>query len=85
MESVAFMTELYSDTDLQQLSSQLKKRYALLGVILAIVLGFFIYSERSCRYLISSTDSARPSRRLYSSKSVIYSIGSGLWSTLKTS
>lgn len=44
MESVAFMTELYSDNDLQQLSSQLKKRYALLGVILAIVLGFFIYS-----------------------------------------
>ena len=29
MESVAFMKELYSDNDLQQLSSQLKKRYML--------------------------------------------------------
>ena len=38
------MKELYSDNDLQQLSSQLKKRYTVLGVILAVLLGLFIYS-----------------------------------------
>ena len=38
------MKELYTDKDITSLSSQLKKRYALLGIILAIVLGFFIYS-----------------------------------------
>ena len=38
------MIELYSNNDLQSLSSQLKKRYTLLGVILAVILGLFIYS-----------------------------------------
>ena len=38
------MTDLYSDKDLQQISAQLKKRYAVLGVILAVILGLFIYS-----------------------------------------
>ena len=38
------MKELYSDNDLQQLSSQLKKRYTLLGIILAVILGLFVYS-----------------------------------------
>ena len=33
------MIELYSNNDLQSLSSQLKKRYTLLGVILAVILG----------------------------------------------
>ena len=38
------MTDLYSDKDLQQISAQVKKRYAVLGVILAVILGLFIYS-----------------------------------------
>ena len=38
------MKELYSENDLQSLSSQLKKRYTVLGVILAVLLGLFIYS-----------------------------------------
>ena len=38
------MKDLYSENDLFSLSSQLKKRYALLGVILAVILGLFIYS-----------------------------------------
>ena len=38
------MKELYTDKDLSSLSSQLKKRYTLLGVILAVILGLFIFS-----------------------------------------
>ena len=38
------MTDLYSEKDLQQISAQLKKRYAVLFVILAVLLGLFIYS-----------------------------------------
>ena len=38
------MTDLYSDKDLQQISAQVKKRYTVLGVILAVILGLFIYS-----------------------------------------
>ena len=38
------MTDLYSDKDLQQISAQVKKRYVVLGVILAVILGLFIYS-----------------------------------------
>ncbi|MBR5959486.1 MAG: hypothetical protein IKZ98_00690 [Clostridia bacterium] len=38
------MKELYTDKDLTSLSSQLKKRYFLLGIVLAVILGFFIYS-----------------------------------------
>ena len=36
------MTDLYSDKDLQQISAQVKKRYVVLGVILAVILGLFI-------------------------------------------
>ena len=38
------MTDLYSDKDLHQISAQVKKRYVVLGVILAVILGLFIYS-----------------------------------------
>ncbi len=38
------MKDLYSENDLLSLSSQLKKRYTLMGVILAVILGLFIYS-----------------------------------------
>jgi len=38
------MKDLYSENDLLSLSSQLKKRYTLLGVILAVILGLFVYS-----------------------------------------
>ena len=38
------MKDLYSENDLLSLSSQLKKRYILLGVILAVILGLFVYS-----------------------------------------
>ena len=38
------MKDLYSENDLFSLSSQLKKRYTLLGVILAVILGLSIYS-----------------------------------------
>lgn len=38
------MTELYTEKDLQQISSQLKKRYLLLGAGLAVLLALFVYS-----------------------------------------
>ena len=38
------MNELYSEKDLQQISSQLKKRYILLCCVLAIILAVFIVS-----------------------------------------
>ena len=38
------MKDLYSEKDIQQLSSQLKKRYLLLGVILAVLVAAFIVS-----------------------------------------
>lgn len=38
------MHDLYSEKDLQLLSSQLKKRSVLLGAVLAVILGLFIYS-----------------------------------------
>ena len=38
------MTELYTSSDLQQISSQLKKRYIILGIILAVILAVFVYS-----------------------------------------
>ncbi|MBQ6288112.1 MAG: hypothetical protein IJK71_02590 [Clostridia bacterium] len=38
------MKDLYSENDLLSLSSQLKKRYTLLGVILAVIMGLFVYS-----------------------------------------
>ena len=38
------MTDLYSSNDLQQISSQLKKRYILLGCILAVILAGFVVS-----------------------------------------
>ena len=38
------MTDLYSSNDLQQISSQLKKRYLLLGCVLAVILAAFIWS-----------------------------------------
>ena len=38
------MKDLYSEKDIQQLSSQLKKRYLLLGVILAVLVAAVIVS-----------------------------------------
>ena len=38
------MQELYSEKDLQQLSGRLKKRYLVLGLILAVLLAAFIVS-----------------------------------------
>ena len=38
------MQELYSEKDLQRLSSQLKKRYLLLGGLLAVLLAAFVVS-----------------------------------------
>ena len=38
------MTDLYSPNDLQSISSQLKKRYIILGIILAVILAVFVYS-----------------------------------------
>ena len=38
------MNDLYSEKDFQQLCDQLKKRYILLGVILAVLLAVFVYS-----------------------------------------
>ena len=38
------MHDLYSEKDFQQISAQLKKRYTVLGVILAVLLGLFVYS-----------------------------------------
>lgn len=38
------MKDLYSENDLLSLSSQLKKRYTLLGVILAVIMCLFVYS-----------------------------------------
>lgn len=38
------MNDLYSEKDFQQLSGKLKKRYILLGVILAVLLAVFVYS-----------------------------------------
>ena len=38
------MKDLYSSNDLQSINSQLKKRYLVLGIILAMLLGVFIYS-----------------------------------------
>ena len=38
------MQDLYSEQDLQQISAQLKKRYLLLGCILAVILAVFIVS-----------------------------------------
>ena len=38
------MKELYCDKDLQQVSGQLKKRYIILGIILAVILAVFVYS-----------------------------------------
>ena len=38
------MQELYSETDYQNISSQLKKRYILLGCILAVILAGFVVS-----------------------------------------
>ena len=38
------MRDLYSEKDLQQILAQLKKRYTVLFVVLAVLLGLFIYS-----------------------------------------
>lgn len=38
------MQDLYSEKDIQQLSSQLKKRYLLLGIILAVLIAAFVVS-----------------------------------------
>jgi len=38
------MQDLYSEKDLEQISSQLKKRYILLGCVLAILLAGFVAS-----------------------------------------
>ena len=38
------MQEMYSEKDLQQLSAQLKKRYLVLGLILAVLLAAFVVS-----------------------------------------
>ena len=38
------MKDLYSEKDLEQISSQLKKRYILLGCVLAILLAGFVAS-----------------------------------------
>ena len=38
------MQELYSEKDIEQITSQLKKRYILLGCVLAVILASFIAS-----------------------------------------
>lgn len=38
------MQELYSEKDLEQISSRLKKRYIILGCILAVILAGFVVS-----------------------------------------
>lgn len=38
------MTDLYSSSDLQSVSSQLKKRYLVLGILLAVILAVIVYS-----------------------------------------
>ena len=38
------MQELYSEKDIEQISSQLKKRYILLGFILSVILAGFVVS-----------------------------------------
>ena len=38
------MQELYSENDVRQLSSSLKKRYILLGCVLAVLLALFVWS-----------------------------------------
>ena len=38
------MTELYTPSDLHSISSQLKKRYIILGIVLAVILAVFVYS-----------------------------------------
>ena len=38
------MNDLYSEKDYQQISAQLKKRYILLGVVLAVFLAVFVFS-----------------------------------------
>ena len=38
------MTDLYSEKDFQQVSAQLKKRFLLLGLVLAVLLALFIFS-----------------------------------------
>ena len=38
------MQDLYSEKDSEQISSQLKKRYILLGCILAVILAGFVFS-----------------------------------------
>ena len=39
------MQELYSEKDIEQITSQLKKRYILLGCVLAVILAGFIASK----------------------------------------
>lgn len=38
------MQDLYSEKDIQQLSSQLKKRYLVLGAVLAVIVAAFVVS-----------------------------------------
>ena len=38
------MNDLYSEKDLQQLDAQLKKRYLILGAVLAVLLAVIVYS-----------------------------------------
>ena len=41
------MQELYSEKDIEQVSSQLKKRYLLMGCCMAVLLALFIWSGRN--------------------------------------
>lgn len=43
-KGVISMIDLYSENDLQQISAQLKKRYLLLGIGLALLLALFVWS-----------------------------------------